>query len=76
MPFFWFCQELLKCSYLKCFPFLRQAIVPGRESEKYTHLVGVDFYYLEYEVKVGTYNKHGDGPNSTVEVVYSAEGSK
>ena len=41
----------------------------------YTHLVGVDFYYLEYEVKVGTYNKHGDGPNSTVEVIYSAEGS-
>ena len=56
--------------------FASQAVVHGREEEKYTHVVGPEFYYLQYEVKVGTFNDHGGGPNSSVVVVYSAEGSK
>ena len=51
-------------------------MVMDRESEMYTHLVGPDFFYLQYEVKVGTFNIHGDGPNSSVVTIYSAEGSK
>ena len=51
-------------------------MVMDRESEMYTHLVGPDFFYLQYEVKVGTFNVHGDGPNSSVVTIYSAEGSK
>lgn len=42
----------------------------------YSALVGADNYYLPYEVKVGAYNNLGDGPNSTVVVIYSAMGSK
>ena len=42
----------------------------------FTANVGLDNYYLQYEVKVGAYNVHGDGPNSTVAVIFSAEGSK
>jgi hypothetical protein len=42
----------------------------------YTHLVGLDNYYLEYSVKVGAFNKHGSGPNSTLHTIMSAEGSE
>ncbi|KAK3105596.1 hypothetical protein FSP39_001377 [Pinctada imbricata] len=36
--------------------------------------IGLRNFYLPYEVKVGVYNDYGDGPNSTVSIVYSAEG--
>ena len=42
----------------------------------FTATIGLDNFYSQYEVKVGAYNIHGDGPNSTVTVIYSAEGSK
>lgn len=42
----------------------------------YTATVGVENYYLPYDVKVQAFNDLGDGPNTTVEVVYSAMGSK
>lgn len=42
----------------------------------YTHLVGLDNFYLEYVVKVGAFNKHGSGPNTTEHIIMSAEGSK
>jgi hypothetical protein len=42
----------------------------------YTHLVGLDNYYIEYSVKVGAFNEHGSGPNSTEHIIMSAEGSK
>ena len=42
----------------------------------FTATVGLDNYYMQYEVKVGAYNIHGDGPNSSVKVIYSAEGSE
>ena len=45
------------------------------ERMMYTILVGPDNYYLQYDVKVGTFNDYGSGPNSTAEVIYSAEGS-
>lgn len=48
----------------------------GANETGYTHLVGEDNFYLEYSVKVGAFNKHGSGPNSTVQPVMSAEGSK
>ncbi|XP_071103129.1 contactin-3-like [Haliotis cracherodii] len=41
--------------------------------EKYVALVGNDYYFLEYEVKVQAFNVKGLGPNSTIEIVYSAE---
>ena len=41
-----------------------------------TNTIGLKNYYLPYEVKVGAYNSYGDGPNSTISIVYSAEGSK
>ncbi|KAJ8307147.1 hypothetical protein KUTeg_015231 [Tegillarca granosa] len=40
----------------------------------YTDTVGENNYYLEYEVKVGAWNEIGPGPNSTIALVYSAEG--
>ncbi|KAL4221759.1 Contactin-3 [Mactra antiquata] len=51
-----------------------KANVNGSKSSMYTYLVGVDNYYLEYEVMVAAYNEHGAGPNSTVKVIMSAEG--
>lgn len=54
--------------------FQEQAL--GETTEMYTHLVGRDNYYLEYTVKVGAFNDHGSGPNSTETIVMSAEGSK
>jgi len=41
----------------------------------FTANVGLENYYLEYEVKVGAYNDLGSGPNSTDTIVMSAEGS-
>ena len=50
--------------------------VDGQTKVTFTVTVGIDDYYLQYEVKVGAYNVHGDGPNSTVTIIFSAEGSK
>ncbi|KAK3105798.1 hypothetical protein FSP39_005948 [Pinctada imbricata] len=36
--------------------------------------VGLDNYYLLYDVKIGVMNDFGRGPNSTVTQIYSAEG--
>ena len=33
-------------------------------------------FYMPYEVKVGVFNVHGAGPNSSSTVVYSSEGSE
>ncbi|KAL3860642.1 hypothetical protein ACJMK2_010738, partial [Sinanodonta woodiana] len=41
---------------------------------KHTVTVGTEMYFLLYEVKVRAYNDHGDGPESTVSEIYSAEG--
>ena len=48
----------------------------GEMKVTFTATVGLDNYYMQYEVKVGAYNIHGDGPNSSVKVIYSAEGSE
>ena len=60
---------------LHCFPSSLQRQVPGAGSKMFTANVGLDNYYLEYEVKVGAYNDLGSGPNSTDTIVMSAEGS-
>lgn len=36
-------------------------------------LVGTEMYYTPYDVMVQAINNVGPGPNSSVEVVYSAE---
>ncbi|OWF48663.1 contactin-like isoform X2 [Mizuhopecten yessoensis] len=36
--------------------------------------VGLNNYYLQYEVIIGAFNEFGYGPNSTIAIVYSAEG--
>ena len=36
----------------------------------------MDYYYLEYEVMVLAFNMLGDGPNSTIVTIYSAEACK
>ncbi|XP_045161359.2 contactin-like isoform X2 [Mercenaria mercenaria] len=41
---------------------------------RYVVTVGTDNYYLQYRVKVGAYNDNGHGPNSTEQIIYSAEG--
>lgn len=41
---------------------------------QYVAIVGLENYYLQYDVMVGAYNDIGDGPNSTTVIVYSAEG--
>ena len=46
------------------------------ERMMYTKTIGPDNFYLQYDVKIGTYNDHGDGPNSTASIIWSAEGSK
>ena len=51
-------------------------MIDEEEKAIYTVTIGTDNYYLQYEVKVGAFNDHGDGPNSTVSLIYSAEGSK
>ncbi|CAL1534451.1 unnamed protein product [Lymnaea stagnalis] len=44
--------------------------VLGMEN-KYSALVGVDNYYLEYEIKIAAFNALGQGPNSSVQVIMS-----
>ncbi|XP_059177200.1 contactin-like [Physella acuta] len=47
---------------------------PVEIQDTYLHVVvGVEFYYTPYEVKVQAVNDKGRGPNSTVAIVYSAE---
>ena len=48
-----------------------------KTSDEASHvvLVGEENYYLLYEVKVQALNPMGQGPNSSVVDVYSAEGS-
>ena len=48
----------------------------GETKVTFTATVGLDNFYLQYEVKVGAFNIYGDGPNSTVTIIYSAEGSE
>ncbi|XP_059143643.1 contactin-like [Physella acuta] len=48
------------------------AEVVGNEGRHVT-LVGVEFYYLEYDFKIQAFNNHGMGPNSSVVVIMSAE---
>lgn len=35
-----------------------------------------DLYYLPFDVMVGVGNAFGRGPNSSIETIYSSEGSK
>lgn len=44
------------------------------EDGTYIVTVGVENYYLPYQVKVGVFNRLGHGPNSTVATIFSAEG--
>ncbi|XP_025082373.1 contactin-like [Pomacea canaliculata] len=46
--------------------------VTGR-TNSYVALVGEENFYLEYEVKVGAFNSLGNGPNTTVYIIMSAE---
>jgi aminopeptidase C len=39
-------------------------------------LLTANDYYLQYEIIIGVFNRYGTGPNSTMAVIYSAEGSK
>ncbi|XP_052761161.1 contactin-5-like [Mya arenaria] len=48
--------------------------VADPRASMFTTEVGVENYYLEYEVMVGVYNGNGEGPNSTDTVIMSAEG--
>jgi hypothetical protein len=43
---------------------------------RYSVTVGTDNYYLQYRVMIGAHNNKGHGPNSTEQIIYSAEGSK
>ena len=52
-----------------------QAVIHGNQG-KHVALVGTENYYLLYDVMVGSFNNLGDGPNSTIVDVYSAEGCK
>lgn len=38
--------------------------------------IGVNNYYLQFEVKVQPFNNLGAGPNSTISTIYSAEDCK
>ena len=52
-----------------------QKVIPDWKTTYHVELVGIDNYYLQYEVKVQGYNQFGRGPNATA-IVYSSEGSK
>ncbi|XP_060571800.1 contactin-3-like [Ruditapes philippinarum] len=41
---------------------------------RYSVTVGTDNYYLQYRVMIGAHNNKGHGPNSTEQIIYSAEG--
>lgn len=47
--------------------------INGRQSTFVTTLTAND-YYLQYEIIIGVFNRYGNGPNSTMAVIYSAEG--
>lgn len=51
-------------------------MVSGNNVSYTVNLHNDELFYLQYEVKVGVFNKYGDGPNSTSTTVYSSEGSK
>lgn len=55
--------------------FLWQYVLHGF-NDHHVSFVGVDNYFLEYEVKVQAFNDKGFGPNSTEVVVFSAEDRK
>ncbi|XP_059165972.1 contactin-like [Physella acuta] len=38
---------------------------------QFSALVGIENYYLEYEIKICAFNDHGPGPNSSVEIIMS-----
>ena len=62
--------------FILCYlPSSLQKRVHGAGTKMFTTNIGLDNYYLEYEVKVGAYNDLGSGPNSTDTIVMSAEGS-
>ena len=46
------------------------------DTNTFVTVVGVDNYYLEYEVKVAAFNVLGQGPNSSIAVVMSQEDRK
>ena len=48
-------------------------LIPDWKTTHHVELVGIDNYYLQYEVKVQGYNQFGRGPNATA-IVYSSEG--
>ncbi|XP_025082370.1 contactin-like isoform X2 [Pomacea canaliculata] len=50
----------------------QREVLYGR-TDRHVALVGQDNFYLEYEVKVGAFNSLGDGPNSTIFIIMSAE---
>ncbi|XP_048781333.2 contactin-like isoform X3 [Ostrea edulis] len=49
-------------------------MVSGNNVSYTVNLHNDELFYLPYEVKVGVFNKYGDGPNSTSTTVYSSEG--
>ena len=67
-------------TYIYYTPLQFQKIVGNRTN--YTHTVGIDNFYLLYEVAVQAYNSYDGskrifyGPRSDVAYVHSAEGSK
>lgn len=62
----------MKINYIK---FILQKVIPNWKTTDHVELVGIDNYYLPYEVKVQGYNQYGRGPNASA-IVYSSEGSK
>ncbi|XP_059169995.1 contactin-like [Physella acuta] len=52
----------------------RKQEVTDPNVESFVTLVGVDNYYLPYEVKIQAFNVMGSGPNSSIAEVMSADG--
>ena len=44
--------------------------------EKFVKVLNTEDFYLPFEVKVQAKNEYGKGPNSSISIVYSSEGSK
>lgn len=72
----YFCLRKFQILYFHVYFFFFQKKFDDWETEQYVTLVGIDNYYLQYEVKVQAFNDYGRGPNSSASLVYSAEGSK
>ncbi|XP_033733167.1 contactin-like [Pecten maximus] len=49
-------------------------VIKNKDVSQHIEDVGLNNYYLPYEVIVGAFNEFGFGPNSSVSIVYSAEG--